>query len=326
MKIFVFYLICMIAPLSLWGQNLHKGIMMYGDSSRTGRAFTKDPYVLKWKGNYLMYYSIPESKERGIGWGIGIAESQDLDSWQKVGEINPLQDSDLERKGICAPCAIVRNDTIHLFYQIYGNGALDAICHAYSVDGIHFVRNRTNPVFRPSGDWNCGRAIDAEVFEYNGQYFLYYATRDQAYQKQYLGVAVTSRHSSFDRDTWKQACSAPILFPELAWEGNCIEAPSVINRNGKLYMFYAGNYNNAPQQIGVAESHDGLVWTRCSNNPFLAVGKAGEWNSSESGHLGISDDGEQCYLFYQGNNNHGKTWFLSKVRVQWNQKGPYLDE
>ena len=76
MKIFVFYLICMIAPLSLWGQNLHKGIMMYGDSSRTGRAFTKDPYVLKWKGNYLMYYSIPESKERGIGWGIGIAESR----------------------------------------------------------------------------------------------------------------------------------------------------------------------------------------------------------------------------------------------------------
>lgn len=205
----------MIAPLSLWGQNLHKGIMMYGDSSRTGRAFTKDPYVLKWKGNYLMYYSIPESKERGIGWGIGIAESRDLDSWQKVGEINPLQDSDLERKGICAPCAIVRNDTIHLFYQIYGNGALDAICHAYSVDGIHFVRNRTNPVFRPSGDWNCGRAIDAEVFEYNGQYFLYYATRDQAYQKQYLGVAVTSRHSSFDRDTWKQACSAPILFLNL---------------------------------------------------------------------------------------------------------------
>ena len=54
MKIFVFYLICMITPLSLWGQNLHKGIMMYGDSSRTGRAFTKDPYVLKWKGNYLM--------------------------------------------------------------------------------------------------------------------------------------------------------------------------------------------------------------------------------------------------------------------------------
>ena len=48
-------------------------------------------------------------------------------------------------------------DTIHLFYQTYGNAENDAICHAESINGIDFIRNPTNPVFRPHDDWNCGR-------------------------------------------------------------------------------------------------------------------------------------------------------------------------
>lgn len=271
-----------------------------------------------------MYYSIPSAKDQSIGWGIGIAQSSDLENWTKIGEVNPLPNPTEEAKGICAPCAIIRNDTVHLFYQTYGNGASDAICHAYSLDGIHFERNKTNPVFRPTGDWNCGRAIDAEVFKHKGKYFLYFATRDKTYQKQLLGVATTSIKSSFDRSTWVQACSEPILAPTLPWEGNCIEAASIIRRNGKLYMFYAGNYNNAPQQIGVAESKDGLIWKRCFEEPFLASGKTGEWNSSESGHPGIFDDGKKSYLFYQGNNDFGQSWFLSNIPVLWNKKIPFF--
>lgn len=324
MRIFLFTLFVIGCCSLMRGQQNESPRMMYGDSSRIGKPYTKDPSVLKWRKNYLMYYSIPASKDESVGWGIGIAQSKDLVNWTKVGEINPLPHSALEKKGICAPCAIVRNDTIHLFYQSYGNGAADAICHAYSTDGIHFERNGTNPVFRPTGDWNCGRAIDAEVFEYKGNYFLYFATRDKSYQKQLLGVATTCAQSSFDEGTWKQACTAPILEPMLRWEGNCIEAASIIKRNGKLYMFYAGNYNNAPQQIGVAESKDGITWKRCFEEPFLAAGKAGEWNSSESGHPAIFDDGKRCYLFYQGNNDFGQTWFLSNVLVKWNKKIPYL--
>lgn len=99
----------------------------------------------------------------------------------------------------------------------------------------------------------------------------------------------------------------------------------IIERNNKLYMFYAGNYNNAPQQIGVAVSSDGKVWKRLSNQPFLPNGAPGSWNSSKSSHPCIFEDADsRTYLFYQGNNDNGKSWYISNIEVRWTRKGPYI--
>ena len=95
--------------------------------------------------------------------------------------------------------------------------------------------------------------------------------------------------------------------PELPWEGECIEAASIIRRNGLLYMFYAGSYDNTPQQIGVATSKDGVKWTRLFDEPFLRNGQPGEWNSSESGHPGIFDDGDRSFLFFPRQPGQGQT-------------------
>jgi hypothetical protein len=222
---------------------------------------------------------------------------------------------------------LVIGEKIHLFYQTYGNGKRDAICHAFSSDGIRFVRNKTNPIFSPGGSWNCGRAIDAEVIRFKGRYFLYYATRDSAYKIQMQGVAVAPGNTEFNREDWKNiSAGAPMMKPELAWERDCIEGASVICKGDELYMFYAGAYNNAPQQIGLAKSSDGINWTRMSEEPFLPNGKPGEWNASESGHPHIfaNPDGED-YLFYQGNNTMGKNWFISNVRIGWKNGAPYLN-
>ena len=90
-------------------------------------------------------------------------------------------------------------------------------------------------------------------------------------------------------------------------------------------MFYAGSYNNAPQQIGVAESTDGIVWKRLSDEPFVRNGKPGEWNSSESGHPHIFTDADgRTYLFYQGNNDNGKTWYITQNEVIWRDGKPGL--
>lgn len=301
--------------------------MMFGDTSRTGSPFAKDPHVISFGGSYLMYYSIQPYRNTSNpvkGWGIGIAESKNLINWKKTGEITPS--AEYESKGLCAPCARVIEGKVHLFYQTYGNGRNDAICHAWSDDGFNFTRDATNPVFRPDGEWNCGRAIDAEIVKFKGQYFLYYATRDSGYKIQKQGVAVAPEITDFNRNDWKNlSFKGPILKPELAWEKDCIEGASVIERNGKLYMFYAGAYNNAPQQIGVAVSTDGVTWKRLSDKPFLTNGIQGEWNSSESGHPHIfRDDNGRTYLFFQGNNDKGKTWYISNVEVKWNKRGPYL--
>jgi predicted GH43/DUF377 family glycosyl hydrolase len=290
--------------------------MYYADTSY-GRPFAKDPDVAWFNGRYLMYYSMNRGK---AGFAIGVAESEDLVHWTKVGEVLPA--AEYESKGLAAPAAFVRDGRLHLFYQTYGNGPRDAICHAVSQDGLHFTRNETNPIFRPTGDWNCGRAIDADVIEHEGRLLFYCATRDPDMKIQMLVVAAAPADSDYGRTKWTQLCDKPILAPQLPWETKCIEAPSVCQRDGRLYMFYAGGYNNEPQQIGCAVSTDGVSWMRLSTWPLLPHGDEGTWNSCESGHPGVFEDRDgQMYLFFQCNRDKCASWYLSMMRIVWDETG-----
>lgn len=305
--------------------------MKWADTTRLGRPFSKDPSVIRFGNRYLMYFSLPAfAKELAPtnaphGWSIGIAQSTNLLDWVKVGELWPAQACD--KNGLCAAGARVLNGQVHLFYQTYGNFPKDAICHAVSADGIHFVRDESNPVFHPTGAWNNGRAIDAEVIAAGDRLLLYFATRDATGTTQELGVAAAPLNSDFSRKTWTQLCDQPILKPDLPWETRCLEAPTVTRRGDTFVMFYAGGFNNDPQQIGVATSKDGVNWTRSANTPLLPNGDSGDWNSSESGHPGFfADDDGRSYLFFQGNNDHGKTWLLSRVELGWQGSTPRLLE
>jgi predicted GH43/DUF377 family glycosyl hydrolase len=304
--------------------------MHWGDADRLGRPFAKDPSVIRFGGRYLLYYSMaPYGKElvppnAPRGWAIGIAESRDLVRWRKIGEILPEQEC--EKNGIVNGRITRLGDQTHLFYNTYGNGAQDALCHATSADGLHFTRNPTNPVWRPTGGWNNGRAIDVDVIEWGGRLIQYYATRDRAGEIQMLHAIAADLKSDFGRGSWTSLLDGPVLKPELPWELKCIEAPSVLECEGKLYLFYGGGYNNDPQQIGCAVSDDGVHFQRLFvDAPLLANGGQGEWNSSESGHPGIFvDDDGQVYMFYQGNNDCGRTWFISWVKLDWREGKPCI--
>ncbi len=303
--------------------------MKWGDDSRkfakdgTPIPYSKDPSVVRFKDRYLIYFSLPPSdrEKTSYGWIIGIAESSDLVHWKRIAALPPMQQCDA--KGLCAPCAKVWGGKVHLFYQTYGNGKSDAICYASSENGVDFKPHPENPIFRPSGDWTCGRAIDADVIAFNGKLFLYAATRDPDMKIQKLVVAVADPESDLGPKCWTQPVDASILEPQLAWETKCIEAATVCQRGNALIMFYAGGYNNDPQQIGVARSTDGVHWTRLWTVPFLPNGPAGSWNSSESGHPGVFvDDDGKTYLFYQGNPDRGRSWSLSHVEIAWNDDVP----
>ncbi|MBE7503334.1 MAG: hypothetical protein HS113_24210 [Verrucomicrobiales bacterium] len=79
------------APPPLPGEALPVPRLLFGDATRHGRPFAKDPSVLRLGDRYLMYYSMAPSTNPASpkGWAIGIAESRDLTDWQKVGEILP---------------------------------------------------------------------------------------------------------------------------------------------------------------------------------------------------------------------------------------------
>ena len=279
--------------------------------------FAKDPAVVRFRDHYYLYYTI-KYNHADFGApekiGIGIAQSRDLEEWENIGEL-PLEDA-CEKNGVGAPGAVVLEGRIHLFYQTYGNGAKDALCHAVSEDGLHFTKDKTNPVYHPEATWCCGRAIDADVCVFKGKLLLYYATRDHAMRVQMIGGAYAPLNSDFSHNCWKPLANEPLLSPELDWEGECIEAPAVIENRGRLFLFYGGAYNCSPQQVGCAVSDDGIHFTRLSSQPFLPNGVAGEWNSCESGHPYIFRDHDgRTYLFYQGSADGGKTFYLSKKEI-----------
>ena len=307
--------------------------MLYGDTTRNGNPFAKDPSVIHYNGRYLMYYSMLPSTNPKLpkGWAIGIAESFDLINWQKVGDILPEQEC--EKNGIVNGRIILLDGKLHLFYNSYGNffnkptidRPTDAICHATSEDGIHFVRDSSNPIWYPKDKWNNGRAIDLDVVEWGDKLIMYYATRDPSGKIQMLHAVGADLNSDFSRSEWKSLINEPILKPELVWETNCIEAPSIIKRDSTLYLFYGGGYNNDPQQIGCAISTNGLHFKRLFLEPMIPNGNPGDWNSSETGHPGIFEDKDgRTYLFVQGNNDRGRTWFISCFEIGWYNSQPYV--
>lgn len=298
--------------------------MLFTETNGTRKAYSKDPAVVRFRNKYFMYYSSYYKDDGRERLGVGIAESYDLENWTIKGHIPYTQAC--EGNGIGAPAAIVLEGKLHLFYQSYGNWRKDAICHAVSEDGLTFEKDATNPIFRPTDDWCVGRAIDADVVIHNGKLFLYFATRDHEMKIQKLGVAYADLTSDFSRECWTQGAAHAILSPEYRWEGMCIEAPAAIEHEGKIYLFYGGGYNCTPQQIGVAVSEDGIAFRKLFDRPFIRVGEAGSWNSSESGHPYVFEDNGKIWLFYQGSADMGESWYLTKCGIAFRDGCPVVLE
>ncbi|MBQ8510200.1 MAG: family 43 glycosylhydrolase [Clostridia bacterium] len=287
--------------------------------------FAKDPAVIELNGYYYLYHSIFDDPTLNIG----ISRSADGDSFERIAILPRTQEC--EQKGIGAPGAIVLDGVVHLFYQTYGNGKLDAICHASSTDGVNFVKDESNPILAPRAPWgempawSCGRAIDADVCVFNGKLILYFATRDKEFKRQIVGAAWAPLTSDFSGGSWT-LCPDIVLEPTLPWEQTCIEAPAALVRDGKVYLFYAGAYNCSPQLIGCAVSEDGFRFERLFvDEPLLRNGVPGSWNESESGHPYIyeANDG-RIWLYYQGSPDKGKTWYLSRCEVGFADGKPYI--
>jgi len=103
-----------------------------------------------------MYYSIPPMKgvERS-GWNIGIAESHDLVTWEKVGEIVPDADAEYEKNGLCAPGALVRDGKVHLFTRRMVMGVM--MPYAMPFQKMGFTSSETQPT-RFLDRWGVGIA------------------------------------------------------------------------------------------------------------------------------------------------------------------------
>jgi len=100
---------------------------------------------------------------------------------------------------------------------------------------------------------------------------------------------------STDLINWKELPTALIPSTGDAWDNLTLWTGSVIEKDGKYYMFYTGKNKNTNekmiQKIGLAVSNDLINWKKHENNPILeadnkiyemkngrnAIGKVGAW-------------------------------------------------
>lgn len=312
--------------------------MRYGDPSRHDYLFAKDPTVIRLGSEYRIYYSLdPFSADKmpaGVNkevakWHCGVGRSTDLIHWERVSDLKLLSSSGEEIGNIAAPCVKIFDGVIHMFYQRYYDGQ-HAIWHATTEDGITFINTSDRPAIVPDNSWSIVKAIDAEVYRVGDKMVMMYATRDKPSGAiQMFGMYEAPYGSDYGPDKWVNVCpDGPFFRPTYGWEGKCTEAPSVLEKDGVYYLFYAGSYNSGFQQIGLATSTDGYHFTRVNyekNRPglFYKQGPAGSWNAGESGHPGVFEDADgKVYLFFQGKAGGTSTadpYMLSMLKLSFTE-------
>src|SRR5688500_7627889 len=83
------------------------------------------------------------------------------------------------------------------------------------------------------------------------------------------------------------------------WEGNLVEGPYVLRRNGWFYLFYSGNAccgRRCNYALGVARARNLLgPWEKYSKNPILAAND--QWKCPGHGTI-VTDPRGRTYLMY----------------------------
>jgi len=297
--------------------------MRYSDASR-GFECAEDPEIVRFAGRYFLYYVLaPGDGVRRLPWHIGIAASTDLERFEKVGEIAP---TDLgEANGVCVGSLLVHGGRLHLFYFTYGSGPNDSVCVATSDDGIRFTPHPRNPVFRAQGEWNCGRAISPHVVRHGARFRMYACTRDPEMSRQSIVLAEAPVASDLGPGTWQQLGWGEVFGPELGWEHESTESPSVVERDGRWFMFYGGGYWTRPQQVGCATSVDGVRWTRL-DGPLLPYQSGVDGAPLERASPAVfRDEAGGDHLVVQESGDRGHNWRVVSFPIRWRDGRPEIE-
>lgn len=122
----------------------------------SGRPFSKDPAVVKFRDRYWLYYSLPPYEGKPTkGWCTGVAASKDLVDGEKAGELTNTGDA--EQNGFCAPGAIVLAGKVFDAREFGAIGDGKTLSTAAIQKAIDQCAAQGGGAVRlPAGTWLCG--------------------------------------------------------------------------------------------------------------------------------------------------------------------------
>ena len=229
--------------------------IVFGPRTETGwEDDINRPVVIKRDDGYKMWYT-GQSQGRSR---IGFATSTDGVVWKRMSE-RPVLSPDKAWEKVAVMCPDVIWDAgAKIFRMWYSGGEQyepDAIGYATSPDGMTWMKQSGNPVFKsdPAAEWEKYKVTACQMVKEDGWHLMFYiGFRDRDHAQ--IGLA----RSRDGVSNWERHPANPIVRPEPgAWDQDACYKPYAIYDGHKWLLWYNGRRGGL-EQIGVAlhEGHD----------------------------------------------------------------------
>jgi beta-1,2-mannobiose phosphorylase / 1,2-beta-oligomannan phosphorylase len=217
------------------------------------------PVVFRRADGYHMWYTGQKWDARPSPNGqidgrsaIGYATSADGVTWTRQSN-SPVLAPELPWEQVALMCPDVLWDSKQRHWRMWYSGGAqyepNAIGHATSSDGSHWVKDPANPVFRPDPQsaWEQQRVTGIQVIALDGWFYaLYIGFRDIDHAQ--IGLA-RSRDGLRD---WQRFPANPIIRATGAgFDADACYKPYAVFSHGKWMLWYNGR-NAHLEQIGLA--------------------------------------------------------------------------
>lgn len=211
-------------------------------------------------------------------------------------------DGGWDSKSVAGPIVGYDDNGYYMLYQGWDKGRGPRIFGlATSKDGLHWVKDKANPVMTPMDDWEtqgfeCGCLLEREE-----EFWLYYTGIKSKAKKCRIGLATSSNL----RD-WRRYSHNPILNvgEKDTWDETGVGFPAVVKKPQGWLMMY-GAYGRRSMQLGLAYSKDGKTWGKYPYNPnFTQRSWTGDsncyaWDAGIEVHQVLAI-GDWYIMFYEG--------------------------
>ena len=299
-------------------------------------GYFADPFVLRWRGEYLAY-GTAETLERnaaGVTCAFKILRSPDLVQWTEAGAALTLTPEE-SALAYWAPEVAERDER---FYLYYSSAPRDR-------DDLH--RLRVAIAEQPSGPFRVagpvlpedeGFCIDAHPFRdpRTGRWFLFFA-KDFFEERTGTGLAVVPLT---DDMLHAAELSRPVLRANADWQiyernrslygrqwvaWHTVEGPCVVAHDGRYFCFYSGgNWQTHDYGLSYAVADHPLgPWQHAAEpGPIVLRQRAGKVLGPGHNSYTIAPDGKTELLVYHAWDAPRTARRMCIDRLVWTKDGP----
>jgi beta-xylosidase len=249
--------------------------------------------------------------------------STDLVSWEQVGDALPSLPGWTSPGKVWAPEVAVQGTDRFVMYYTTSDDASGRQCVGVAVASTAkgpYVDKSSKPLICQAGE---GGSIDASPFQdASGQRWIYWKNDGNA-----IGVDTWIYVSRLSADGLSLTGETTRLIKQtLPWEGNLVEAPYVVERNGKFHLFYSANaYDKAEYAVGHALCETPAGPCVKSGDPILTTSA----DAAGPGHnMVLVKDNRYWFVYHAwdpalvGVDPPGRTMWLSELT--WNGDVPVV--